>query len=91
VSEGMASDPRLVMEGVGVEMLLVRDRVIAEMRKRRRPICLSCLSEAVSTEFLAVFEASQDAVCALAFERRHGVCPDCRGQQQLLLHPVITR
>ena len=48
--EGMASDPRLVMEGVGVEMLLVRDRVIAEMRKRRRPICLSCLSEAVSTE-----------------------------------------
>lgn len=72
-------------------MLSVRDRVIEEMRKRTGPICVSCLSEAVSTEFLAVFEASQDAACALTFERRHGVCPDCRGQQQLLFHPVITR
>ena len=76
------------MEGVGVEMLLVRDRLIEEMRKRTQPICVSCLSQAVSTEFLAVFEASQDAACALAFERRHGICPDCRCQQQLLFIPL---
>lgn len=71
--------------------MLVRDRVIEEMQKRSRPVCVSCLSEAVSTEFLAVFEASQEAACALVFERRHGICPDCRGQQQLLFHPLITR
>jgi hypothetical protein len=72
-------------------MLLVRDRVIEEMRKRSRPICVSCLSEAVSTEFVAVFEASQEAACALVFARGHGICPDCRGQQQLLFQPLITR
>jgi hypothetical protein len=79
------------MESVGVEMLLVRDRLIEEMQRRTMPICISCVSEAVSAEFLAVFEASQDAACALAFERRHGICPDCHCQQQLLFQPVITR
>jgi hypothetical protein len=76
---------------VGVEMLLVRDRVIEEMRKRTRPICVSCLGDAVSTEFLAVFEASPDAACALVFDRRHGICPECRCQQQLLFQPVIMQ
>jgi hypothetical protein len=71
-------------------MLLIRDRLIEEMQKRTRPICVSCLGEAVSAEFLAVFEASQDAACAVAFERRHGICPDCHCQQQLLFHPVVT-
>jgi len=71
-------------------MVLVRDRVIEEMRKRTRPICVSCLSEVVRTEFIAVFEATQDAACALVFERGHGICPDCRGQQQLLFHPLVT-
>jgi hypothetical protein len=79
------------LTAVGVEMLLVRDRLIEEMRKRTRPICVSCLSEAVSTEFLAVFEASQDAACTSVFGRRHGICPDCHCQQQLLFHPIITR
>ena len=82
---------QFVMERLGFEMRMVRDRVIEEMRKRTGPICVSCLSKAVRTEFLAVLEVSHDAACALAFERRHGVCPHCDGQQQLLLNPVITR
>ena len=71
-------------------MLLVRDQLIEEMQRRTRPICISCLGEAVSSEFLTVFEASQDAACASAFERRHGLCPECHCQQQLLFHPIIS-
>lgn len=67
-------------------MSFMRDRVIAEMRSRRRAICVSCPSAALSTDFLAVFEASQASECALVFERRHGICPECRGQQQLLFY-----
>ena len=73
------------------ETPLIRERLIEEMQSRSRPICVACLSGAVSAEFLAVFAASQDARCASVFERRHGLCPECRCQQQLLFHPVHTR
>lgn len=66
-------------------MLLIRDRLIEEMRKRTRPICVSCLGAAASTDYLAVFEASQDG--GFVFERTHGICPECRCQQQLLFQP----
>lgn len=76
---GLSDDVLITLGGP-----LIRDRLIEEMRKRPQPICVSCLCGAMNTDFLAVLEASRDDRCALVFDRKHGICPECRCQQQLV-------
>ena len=62
------------------------DRIIEEMRRRTRPVCISCLSTALNADYKGVREASHDAEVLKAFGRSFARCPDCQ-IDGVVLHP----
>ena len=67
-------------------MSALRDRIIAEVRRRARPTCISCLSFALNADYNIVREASHDVEVLRVFRRSLDACPECR-LPGIVLHP----
>lgn len=67
-------------------MPLLRDRLIADLRRRSRPACITCLSRALNADYEDALQLSLEETALIAFGRSFGPCPECH-VVGVLLHP----